>query len=131
MVDTPDLTTADKVREYFGYGVWEAYGGGRVTVGVGNGYAVGSEGGEATHTLTVEEMPYHRHVEQLGDGSENQVVNKLRRITDGGTNNGAYTASNWKSTGLGAYVFTDYAGGDKPHNNLQPYRVVYRWRRIA
>ena len=33
----------------------------RFIVGAGNGYAVGSTGGEATHTLTVNEMPSHNH----------------------------------------------------------------------
>ena len=23
------------------------------------------------------------------------------------------------------------ANGNQPHNNMQPYRTVYRWRRIA
>lgn len=61
MTNAPDLSTAAKVHDYFGYGTWEAYGAGRVTVGGGSGYSAGSEGGEATHTLTVDEMPRHTH----------------------------------------------------------------------
>lgn len=33
----------------------------RFIVGAGSGYAVGATGGEATHTLTVDEMPSHNH----------------------------------------------------------------------
>ena len=33
----------------------------RFIVGAGNSYGVGAKGGEATHTLTVAEMPSHNH----------------------------------------------------------------------
>lgn len=132
LTGAPDLSTAAKVREYFGYGTWAAYGAGRVTVGAGGGYAVGSEGGEATHTLTVEEMPKHGHYEIFGDGSTpNQLCNNLRLIVAGGTNYGTALRTNWEQTGLGDLVYTGSTGENHPHNNLQPYRTVYRWRRIA
>ena len=34
ITDAPDLSTADKVHDYFGYGTWEDYGSGRVLIGV-------------------------------------------------------------------------------------------------
>ena len=34
---------------------------GRVLVGSGTGFTIGATGGEATHTLTIEEMPSHVH----------------------------------------------------------------------
>lgn len=42
-------------------GTWVAIGAGRALVAAGGGFAVGSEGGSDTHTLTVEEMPSHAH----------------------------------------------------------------------
>lgn len=127
--NAPDLSTAAKVREYFGYGTWEAYGAGRVTVGAGSGYAVGSEGGEAAHKLIPEEMPNHSHAQRkvVASGIANIVVP---------TESGAYSGdelgvgqTNWY-TGKNL-LKTSAEGGSKAHNNLQPYRTVYRWRRIA
>lgn len=121
--NAPDLSTAAKVREYFGYGTWEAYGAGRVTIGVGSGYAVGSEGGEATHTLTIAEMPNHIHNVAKGSLSETSHF-----MAEGYT---AYQSEERINPGRYWYSNVSGTGGSQPHNNLQPYRTVYRWRRIA
>jgi hypothetical protein len=48
-------------------GTWVAIGAGRTLVAAGGGFAVGSEGGSDTHTLTVEEMPSHAHTAWTGE----------------------------------------------------------------
>lgn len=96
----------------------------------GNTYANGSTGGEATHTLTTNEMPSHRH-ERVRDLLNNQLLGEA-----GGTiNNVAGLAYN---TGKYAYtdtthnnVVTDYTGGGQAHNNMPPYFAVYIWKRTA
>ena len=42
-------------------GIWEALDEGRVLIGCNSSYPAGSTGGEATHKLTVSEMPGHAH----------------------------------------------------------------------
>ena len=42
-------------------GTWAALDDGRVLIGAGAAYPAGSTGGEATHTLTTNEMPSHTH----------------------------------------------------------------------
>lgn len=105
--------------KYFG-GTWEVFGTGRCLVGVDTSQTefntVEKTGGEKEHTLTVDEMPNHRHA--YGDyygiagGSKFNVVayNNVTSYPEGGT------------------VAT---GGDKAHNNLQPYITVYMWKRTA
>lgn len=61
LTGAPDLSTPEKVAAVYGYGTWERYGTDRVTVGAGGDYAAGSVGGEKEHTLTVDEMPKHKH----------------------------------------------------------------------
>lgn len=96
----------------------------------GDTYIAGSTGGEATHTLTVDEMPNHQHglvtdmeayegVSQTGNYFKmkgNEVVNGYTTET-GVCNNG------WK--GMSG------VGGNQSHNNMPPYLTVYMWRRIA
>lgn len=92
----------------------------------GDTYAAGSTGGEAQHTLTLDEMPKHSHGERLGDGSEpHQLQNILRLKALDATNNGTATQSDWYETGLGDVVTTTYSGDSKPHNNMPPYLAVY------
>lgn len=103
-------------------GVWERFGNGRVLVGVdetdADFNASNKQGGEKTHTLTIDEMPSHSHRQYV---SANNGNDSIRR--------------DWDSDGAGrAYdqgMETGRTGGNQPHNNLQPYVTVYRWRRIA
>lgn len=103
-------------------GVWERFGNGRVLVGVDEADAdfntANKTGGEKTHTLTIDEMPSHSHRQYV---SANNGNDSIRR--------------DWSSDGASkAYdqgMETGRAGGNRPHNNLQPYVTLYRWRRTA
>ena len=68
--------------------------------------AIGKHLGEETHTLTVAEMPQHTHSLNTSDTNGGQVEN----ITWGGV-----IATQVSSTNA--------AGGDSPHNNIQPTEV--------
>ena len=104
---------------FFG-GTWEAWGAGKVPVGVDTNdtdfATVEKTGGEKTHTLTVSEMPSHKHtVEAIGSGTTQQEL----------------TAFNVGTTsGIDGYAGTDFTGGGQAHNNLQPYITCYMWKRI-
>lgn len=99
-------------------GTWVKDSKGRVTVALNDSDAdfntISKTGGEKTHTLTVNEMPSHVH--------------GIQTWHDGGATNGtqAYDARNKGNT-----AYTNSAGGNQPHNNLQPYIVVVRWHRTA
>lgn len=107
-------------------GTWELYGKGRVMVCVDEDdtdfNTVGKTTGEKNHTLTIEEMPAHTHT--LVYFNNNKPIN----LNAGGS---SYHV-NFDQTGTDEeQVGGRSVGGDKPHNNLQPSIVVYRWRRIA
>lgn len=119
----PDLTSAQKVADYFGFGTWEEYGKGRVLVGADSTQTEfatpGTTGGETKHTLTIEEMPEHSH--EMRWSNEGAV----------GTGNGVLIRDSLTGGSWPYGYWTGKDGGNSPHNNLQPYIVVYRWRRIA
>lgn len=85
--------------------------------GVADNARVGETGGEETHTLTVNEMPRHRHdlpikytigsVRGLGTWSDECVM-----PTDG-----AYS--------------TGFVGGGQAHNNMPPYKATIIWERVS
>lgn len=71
---------------------------------------LGETGGEKTHTLTVAEMPSHRHNLQTNINATSFGSNNSLARGSGGT-------TEWK--GNDSYIET--AGSNQPHNNLQPY----------
>lgn len=136
ITDAPDLSTADKVHDYFGYGTWEDYGSGRVLIGVSSGHGIGSEGGEENHVLTTDEMPRHQHAENMpvqGYGGWPEYKTPGYGVSiDFSTSNYHGPGSSLHHTYTTTYgTPTDSVGGSNVHNNMQPYRTVYRWRRIA
>jgi microcystin-dependent protein len=80
----------------------------------GDTYTAGTTGGEASHTLTIEEMPEHNH--------------NLMAKQDGGGGNSNY----WRPSTSGTTVsWITKSGGSKAHNNMPPYLTVYMWKRTA
>lgn len=92
----------------------------------GDTYAGGSTGGEATHKLTVQEMPSHTHVMYVNnDGSASgwsptsgDYLIKPDGVTTSKKNYQAKLAQNG-------------AGLDQEHNNMPPYLAIYIWKRTA
>lgn len=136
LIGAPDLSTPEKVAAVYGYGTWEAYGAGRVTVGADGEYSAGSTGGEKEHTLTTDEMPRHSHEEQMpvqgySGWPEYKTPSYGVAIDYGSTNyhapNTTLHLSQVPSFGTATY----FVGGSNAHNNIQPYIAAYRYRRIA
>ena len=107
---------------FFGFGPWTAFGDGKVMVGIDSEDTafdtVEETGGAKTHTLSTAEIPSHSHVEQVA----NQVGSAGGNFASGtdqdyGVHTGTYSTQN--------------TGGGAAHNNLQPYIVVYMWKRTA
>ena len=100
----------------FGFGTWSLTAQGEAIVGYKSGDAnFGAIGtvaaGEATHVLTVSEMPSHAH--------------GIAGTSNGPPGSGAYgvQANNAVQSAL--------TGGGGTHNNIQPSYVLYVWQRTA
>lgn len=106
-------------------GTWEAWGTGRVPVGVNTSdtdfNTVEKTGGEKTHKLTVAELASHSHGFQGGSALFTQKDQGIKGLGPG---------SFWVE-GVGSIPNTSTAGGNQPHNNLQPYITCYIWKRVA
>lgn len=82
----------------------------------GDTYAAGATGGEAAHTLTVEEMPSHSHEMQYVSAETGDSVAGVK---------GAPLANWWSAD----YIRT--SGGGAAHNNMPPFIAMYTWKRTA
>lgn len=98
-------------------GNWEAFGAGRVMVGLDSGdtdFDTSEEiGGAKTHALTIAEMPAHSHT---------YTLENTRGTGSPGAGNGDSSFST---------PSTSTVGSGTAHNNVQPYIVVYMFKRIA
>ena len=96
---------------------WTAFGGGKVLVGLDSSDTdfdtVEETGGSKTHTLSVSEMPAHTH-----------TYNESTTID--GKSGGGDNFYNGKVS-----VSSGSTGGGSAHTNVQPYIVVYFWKRTA
>lgn len=88
----------------------------------GSTYTAGSTGGEAEHTLTVDEMPKHRHVWH----GVNNAASQTSALGEYPFYIFRDTKPNWS---VNAYM--DDTGGSKAHNNMPPYLTVYVWKRTS
>jgi microcystin-dependent protein len=122
-----------------GVGTWEAFGGGKVLVGVDTSATpdtdfdtVEETGGSKTHTLTEAEMPAHNHKgnfmmessspsNDFASGTDTSVANPDGNVLDHTT---VGSASKYNP-------ITSTTGSGDAHNNVQPYITVYFWKRTA
>ena len=103
-----------------GFGTWVAFGAGRVMVGLDatdSDFDTAQEtGGAKTVTLTTSQIPSHTHTATLmGNGEDEQ-----QDLPAAGDN-----------TNPSRTMTTNATGGGGAHDNVQPYIVVYMWRRTA
>ena len=84
-----------------------------VGAGTGNGLSTrtrGETGGEETHTLTINEMPAHTHVQTIQNGVQNIAA------LGGGSTTAADEPTTTTNTGS--------TGGSQSHNVMDPFLVL-------
>ena len=138
-------TVSTNPATLFGFGTWEAMPEGRVLLAQGKSswgttYNAGSTGGEATHQLTVGELPAHNHT-----ASTNTTGNHTHQFQlygpNGNTNmnfpsdfdtNYARNKGTTLSAGNHSHTINiNNTGSSQSHNNMQPYLAVYMWKRVS
>lgn len=125
------LNTQAKVIEQYGGTTWTKIEG-RFLLGASSAYPVSSTGGEAKHTLTVDEMPEHNHglnggyAFAWGTDGLNQQVSILNAEAIAGapqSNNLTTSQADWGKTAA--------TGGGQAFDIMPPYKAVYIWERTA
>ena len=135
-----ELTVATNPAALWGFGTWESFMPGRVLVGAGTAdsgtvYTAGATGGEEKHTLIEAEIPKLSGSMAM-HGAENTSKGSNWWNPTGVFGNSelhnVYVSPSNGTTGATSVSYVSFnAGGDQPHNIMQPYGVVYRWLRVA
>lgn len=108
----------------------------RFLLGAGDSYGNGATGGEASHTLTINEMPSHTHTQNPhghsarakgfnGTSNANGYYMLRRNRNDDGYDDVSANAA------IPATATNQNTGGSASHNNMPPYLVVYMWKRVS
>lgn len=109
-------------------GTWEKIYG-KFLLSADSEHAIGTTGGEETHTLTINEMPSHSHtfIRQQWYSADTVAQSGTGSIYSwkSGAGTGGNTSSSYRGNP------TDAAGGGAAHNNMPPYLTVYMWKRTA
>lgn len=92
----------------------------KFVLAAGSTYSVDQTGGEATHTLSVNEMPQHYH-------RRSNVGRYFEVAAPAGSQ---VIAAAKEGQGTTAAYITGNSGGGAAHNNMPPYVVAYCWKRI-
>lgn len=95
----------------------------RFLLAAGDTYAAGSTGGEASHTLTVQEIPrdaqtFNVGLDKAGVDSNLRGVLLIQDHIDA-----------WSNANENERFWTS-RGENAPHNNMPPYKAFYCWQRI-
>ena len=132
-------TSSENPGNIYG-GTWEEYGKGRTLVGVDSSDSdfstVEKLGGEKTHTLTIDEMPSHNHVERMfldqsGYFEVKPVGYAYYKYSTQSSNVIGWTNTQISNINYWRIGDTEDKGGSQAHNILQPYITTYMWKRTA
>lgn len=135
-------------HELFG-GTWEQVKG-RFIFACDSSHPAGTTGGEASHLLTVDELPQHTHMVSIFTGGSDDAGSYDTRFFSPDGRSSTVSSGNakvyhvWKwtanktwGTNYGVYGTGDPAGnalitgGNAAHNNMPPYEAAYCWKRTA
>ena len=119
-----NATNSTNPGTLLGFGTWTAFGEGRVLIGIDSSdtdFDTAEEtGGSKTHTLTEAQLPSHRH--QVGSNDSGTgtggAAGNMELVRDAGTGNGPA-------------VNSSFTGSGDAHTIVQPYIIVYMWKRTA
>ena len=117
----------------------------KFVLAAGDSYPQGATGGEATHTLTVNEMPSHSHTASSNSTGEHTHSLSIKWGTQGSASWNAFGKSynnySWVddpssysigTNGAHSHIVTvNNTGGGAAHNNMPPYVAYYCWERTA
>lgn len=115
-------------------GTWETMEAGRVLVSAGTAitgtvYKAGDKGGEEKHPMSLDELVSHNHAIHFYNDDWNSNDGN-----HGNYNQPGLVHDSVDRTPKNTNRWTDLVentGGNQPFNIMQPFEVVYRWKRIA
>lgn len=99
----------------------------RFLLASGDIYSNNAMGGSSTHTLTVNELPSHKHYVGNSEGGKFWYLGKPGGVSQDNSQGVSFSGT----VGRNTTFETSETGGGQPHNNMPPYLTVMVWKRTA
>jgi microcystin-dependent protein len=97
---------------------------GRTPIHVGSGHILGERGGEQAHTLSISEIPTHRHVLRASSvAASTNIPAAGTTVWGDSAPNQIYDSSGSNLVAMGATAITN-TGGSQAHLNMQPFLTL-------
>jgi len=137
-----NATNSANPSSLLGFGTWVTLGAGRMPINDGGGFTAGNTGGATTHTISESQLPSHTH-SFTGSSSGTVTINKLGSESGGGPGSstlrrlsGPNAGPESSSTAYASFSGTasgtiGNTGSGSSVDHMNPYIVVYMWKRTA
>ncbi len=124
-------------------GTWVQFGQGRTLIGQGTNsdgttsmtFNANAIGGEYKHVLSTAEMPSHIHEVNVGamgySGWSERKATSYGAVFLYGSSNYVVPNQTIKYSPVASFTDTNSNGFSQSHNNIEPYIVIFFWRRTA
>lgn len=99
----------------------------RFLLASGDYYSNNRTGGESTHTLTVNELPPHKHYVLNSEAGKEWYLGKPGGVAQDSSQGVSFSGG----VGRNTTFETTEVGGGYSHNNMPPYLTVMVWKRTA
>jgi len=98
---------------------------GRVANSLGNGFSIGQQGGEASHTVTYSELPMHSHAMRASTATADasRPGGNVLAVAEAAAYESLATPVLMAPAANGQQVIGN-TGGNQPHQNMQPYLTL-------
>ena len=133
----------------FGFGTWVDLGAGRMPINVGGGFTAGDTGGSTTHTLSEAQLPEHKHflfANYSMNGNQFADWARINNVDTGNGKNDSAAVEYYQASGSDDFKYrmafdrinaepsvykSGKIGSGSSVDHMNPYIVVYMWKRTA
>ena len=97
---------------------------GRTPIHVGSGHTLGERGGAQTHTLSISEIPTHRHsLNASSNAASTNIPVATSTVWGNSSPNQVYNSAGGNLVAMGISVLSNL-GGSQAHLNMQPFLTL-------
>ena len=144
-----NATNSTNPNSIFGFGTWITLGAGQMPINNGGGFTAGTTGGSTTHTLSEAQLPEHKHFlfsNYSMNGNARTDWARTNNVDTGNGKNDSAAVEYYQASGSDDFKYrmafdfnnaepTVYKSGKigsgSSVNHMNPYIVVYMWKRTA